>query len=311
MSLAEEYRIALKEQKKLIVNLSGSGPSIPGLNVESVAARLAELDPNLQDSLKYYTELAARSEERLKSLDADDIETRESIERERKQALDDAEKISNEYVESQRDFIQEQIAIIEVNTGVIQGAVVSLPAAITAAGITSTIPTAVGAAVPNYLYNIGVLLQTLRGFSQTLKLIKTAFLNMLIASDKIKFVLPPGITGLLNNILNVEKLLGKSEKESERESEKLALEGLKSRVISKQWEIDSKGRGRFLIEGSNLNNIFKINDNIKIIYREDGRRNKKEIIKTAKVSSIIGNYLYINKVLFKKDESINFILEVI
>jgi hypothetical protein len=218
---AAAYIKALQEQKKLITTLSSSGPSIPGLTVEDVAKRLAELDTNLQETIKYYNDLADReaAKEEQEKADSGIQETDEEKRARRKKKRDEALKKSDEmvakYIEAQRDFIQEQIAIIEVNAGVIEGAVIGLPPAVSAAIVTASVPTAVGAAVPNYLYNIGVLLQTLRGFSQTLKLIKTAFLNILIAADKIKFVLPPAITGLLDKILNVEKLF---EKEPTQES---------------------------------------------------------------------------------------------
>jgi len=210
---AAAYIKALQDQKKLITDLSNSGnPDIPGLTVEDVAKKLAELDTNLQETIKYYNDLADReaAKEEQEKADAGIEETDEEKRARRKKKRDEAvkkgEEMTAKYIEAQRDFIQEQIAIIEVNAGVIQGAVTDLPPAVTAAIVTASVPTAVGAAVPNYLYNIGVLLQTLRGFSQTLKLIKTAFLNILIAADKIKFVLPPAITGLLDKILNVEKL---------------------------------------------------------------------------------------------------------
>jgi hypothetical protein len=206
------YIKALQEQKKLITTLSSSGPSIPGLTVEDVAKRLAELDTNLQETIKYYNDLAdqeAAKEEQEKAdagINETDEEKRARRKKKRDEALKKGEEMIAKYIEAQRDFIQEQIAIIEVNSGVIEGAVLSLPPAVSAAIVTASVPTAVGAAVPNYLYNIGVLLQTLRGFSQTLKLIKTSFLNILIAADKIKFVLPEPITSLLNKILDIEKL---------------------------------------------------------------------------------------------------------
>lgn len=215
------YIKALQEQKKLITNLSSSGPAIKGLNVEDVAKRLAELDTNLQETIKYYNDLADReaAKEEQEKADAGIKETDEEKKARRKkkrnEALKKGEEMIAKYIEAQRDFIQEQIAIIEVNSGVIEGAVLGLPPAVSAAIVTASVPTAVGAAVPNYLYNIGVLLQTLRGFSQTLKLIKTAFLNILIAADKIKFVLPEPITSLLNKILEIEKSF---EKEPTQES---------------------------------------------------------------------------------------------
>jgi hypothetical protein len=221
MAITAEYIKALEEQKKLISTLGRSGPSIPGLSVEEIAENLAELDQNLADTIDYYKTLAEQeaAKEEQQQADAGVVETDEQkrARRQKKtqEALKKGEEMTAKYIEAQRDFIQEQIAIIEVNAGVIEGAVTGLPPAVSAAIVTASVPTAVGAAVPNYLYNIGVLLQTLRGFSQTLKLIKTAFLNILIAADKIKFVLPPAITGLLDKILNVEKLF---EKEPTQES---------------------------------------------------------------------------------------------
>jgi hypothetical protein len=217
------YIKALQKQKDLITTLSNSpgNPVIPGLNVKAIALKLAELDTNLQETIKYYKDLADReaAKEEQQQADAGVVETDEQKrarrQKKRDEALKKGQDIVDKYVEAQRDFIQEQIAIIEVNAGVIEGAVIGLPPAVSAAIVTASVPTAVGAAVPNYLYNIGVLLQTLRGFSQTLKLIKTAFLNILIAADKIKFVLPTTITGLLDKILNVEKLF---EKEPTQES---------------------------------------------------------------------------------------------
>lgn len=215
MGVIEEYQKALQEQKKLITNLSSSGPAIPGLNVEDVAKRLAELDTNLQDSVNYYKDLAdqERIKEELDALNSGIVESAEAksarVERKRKQAEEESKKIVDGYIESQRDFIQEQIAIIEVNTAVIESEVTSLPLTISAAVVTASLPTAVGLAVPNYLYNLGVFLQSLKGFAATLKLIKTAFLNVLIAADKIKFVLPKPITELLEKITNIENTFKK------------------------------------------------------------------------------------------------------
>jgi len=216
------YIKALQEQKKLITTLSSSGPSIPGLSVEDVAKKLAELDTNLQETIKYYNDLADReaAKEEQEKADAGIKETDEEKRARRKKKRDEAFKKGEEmiakYIEAQRDFIQEQIAIIEVNAGIITKEVATIPKTITLAGITAAQPTAVGAAVPNYLYNAGILFQNLSSIGRSLGTIKTAFLNMLIAADKIKFALPTEITGLLQKILNIEQTLeAKKPKESE------------------------------------------------------------------------------------------------
>ena len=216
------YLESLQEQKKLISELGSSGPKIPGLNVEAIALKLAELDTNLQDTIQYYKDLADQeaAKEEQQQADAGVVETEEQKKARRdkkiQEALKKVEDIEKKYVESLKDFIQEQISIIEVNAGIITKEVATIPKTITLAGITAAQPTAVGAAVPNYLYNAGIFFQNLSAIGRSLGTIKTAFLNMLIAADKIKFALPTGITGLLQRILSIEQTLeAKKPKESE------------------------------------------------------------------------------------------------
>ena len=219
---AVKYIKALQDQKKLITDLSNSGPDIPGLDVEAIALKLAELDTNLQETIQYYKDLAdqeAAKEEQEKA-DAGIVETEEQKKARRdkkiQESLKKGEDAVDKYVESVRDSIQEQISIIEVNAGIIVKEVPTLPKTITLALTTALQPAAVGAAVPNPLYNLGILFQNLSSIGRSLGTIKTAFLNMLIAADKIKFVLPPAITGLLQKILEIETTL-KSSAPSESE----------------------------------------------------------------------------------------------
>ena len=222
MAITVEYLKALQEQKKLISDLGSTGLQIPGLNVEQIAKTLAELDQNLSDTIQYYKDLAdqeAAKEEQEKA-DAGIVETEEQkkarMDKKIQEALKKGEDAVDKYVESVRDFIQEQISVIEVNAGIIAKEVPSLPKTITLALTTALQPAAVGAAVPNPLYNLGILFQNLSSIGRSLGTIKTAFLNMLIAADKIKFALPPGITLLLQRILSIEQTLeAKKPKESE------------------------------------------------------------------------------------------------
>jgi hypothetical protein len=222
MAITVEYLKALQEQKKLISELGSSGLKIPGLNVAQIAKTLAELDQNLKDTIQYYKDLADQeaAKEEQQQADAGVVETEEQKKARRdkkiQEALKKVEDIEKKYVESLKDFIQEQISIIEVNAGIITKEVATIPKTITLAGITAAQPTAVGAAVPNYLYNAGIFFQNLSAIGRSLGTIKTAFLNMLIAADKIKFALPTGITGLLQRILSIEQTLeSKKPKESE------------------------------------------------------------------------------------------------
>ena len=222
MEITPEYLKALQEQKKLISELGSSGLKIPGLNVAQIAKTLAELDQNLKDTIQYYKDLADQeaAKEEQQQADAGVVETEEQKKARRdkkiQEALKKVEDIEKKYVESLKDFIQEQISIIEVNAGIITKEVATIPKTIILAGITAAQPTAVGAAVPNYLYNAGIFFQNLSAIGRSLGTIKTAFLNMLIAADKIKFALPTGITGLLQRILSIEQTLeAKKPKESE------------------------------------------------------------------------------------------------
>ena len=222
MAITVEYLKALQEQKKLISDLGSAGLKIPGLNVEEIAKTLAELDQNLSDTIQYYKDLAdqeAAKEEQEKA-DAGIVETEEQKKARRdkkiQESLKKVEDIGKKYVESLRDFIQEQISIIEVNAGIIVKEVPTLPKTITLALTTSLQPAVIGVGVPNPLSNLGILFQNLSSIGRSLGTIKTAFLNMLIAADKIKFALPTEITGLLQKILNIEETLKKKKpKESE------------------------------------------------------------------------------------------------
>ena len=214
--ITAKYIEALEKQQKLITTLSESGPKIDGLNVEQIAKNLAELDQNLADTIDYYKTLAEQeaAKEEQEKADAGIEETDEEKKARRKKKRDEALKKADEmiakYVKTQKDFIQEQISIIEVNYGVIDAEVKELPNTITLATTTSLQPAAVGAAVPNPIFNLGVLYQIFKSIGRSIGTIKTAFLNMLIAADKIKFVLPPAITGLLQKILDIETTLKSS-----------------------------------------------------------------------------------------------------
>ena len=220
--ITAQYIENLEKQKELITTLSKDESKIPGLNVEQIAKNLAELDQNLADTIDYYKTLAEQeaAKEEQEKADAGIEETDEEKKARRKKKRDEALKKADEmiakYVKTQKDFIQEQISIIEVNYGVIDAEVKELPNTITLATTTSLQPAAVGAAVPNPIFNLGVLYQIFKSIGRSIGTIKTAFLNMLIAADKIKFALPTEITGLLQKILNIEETLKKKKpKESE------------------------------------------------------------------------------------------------
>ena len=214
--ITAQYIENLEKQKELITTLSKDESKIPGLNVEQIAKNLAELDQNLADTIDYYKTLAEQeaAKEEQEKADAGIEETDEEKKARRKKKRDEALKKADEmiakYVKTQKDFIQEQISIIEVNYGVIDAEVKELPNTITLATTTSLQPAAVGAAVPNPIFNLGVLYQIFKSIGRSIGTIKTAFLNMLIAADKIKFALPSSITNILQEVLRIETTLKSS-----------------------------------------------------------------------------------------------------
>jgi hypothetical protein len=215
MAITQQYLENLKRQRELILSLSSSGPKLPGLNVENIARNLAGLDKNLSKTIEYYKSLAESeivNEEQVQ-INSGITETEEQKEerkrRKRQEAFKKEEESVNNFVESQRDFIQEQISIIEVNYSIIEQETNSLPKTISLAITTALQPAAVGAAVPNPLYNLGILFQNLQSIRRSLGNIKSSFLNILISADKIKFALPGPVIDILERIVNIEDLLKK------------------------------------------------------------------------------------------------------
>lgn len=212
MAISEAYLRALEEQKKLIAQLGSSSP-IPGLTVEQVARNLAALDQNLKATIQYYESQAEieSSAEAGSGTDAGPsgpTETPEQRrERRRREAAKKVEDVVNSYIESQRDFIQEQISIIEVNFGIIEDEVTQIPKTLGLATTTSLQPAALGAAAPNPAFNLGLLYQIISSIRRSLENIRSSFLNVLIAADKIKFALPAEVTGLLQKILSLQEIL--------------------------------------------------------------------------------------------------------
>jgi hypothetical protein len=213
------YLENLKRQKQLISDLgSSSGSKLlrdNGLNVDAIARNLAALDQNLKKTEEYYKSLAESEilNEEQAQANAGITETEEQKEERRsrktQEVLKKGEESVNNFIESQRDFIQEQISIIEVNYAIIEQETKGLPKTISLAITTALQPAAVGAAVPNFLYNLGILFQNLQSIRRSLGNIKSSFLNILIAADKIKFALPGPVIDILERIVNIEDLLKK------------------------------------------------------------------------------------------------------
>jgi hypothetical protein len=210
------YLKALENQKALISSLgSSSGGKIPGLTVDAVIKNLAKLNTDLKQTYDYYDsqiEVEASNEEQ-KAADSGIVETEAQKKARRdakkKEAKKKGKEIYDRYKKTLEDFVQEQISIIQVNYGIIKQETKDLPKIIALAITTSLLPTAVGAAVPNYAYNLGVLYQNLQAIKRSLGNIKSSFLNILIAADKIKFALPSSVTETLEKIINLESLVSK------------------------------------------------------------------------------------------------------
>jgi hypothetical protein len=206
------YLETLERQKSLIVQLgSSSGVKIPGLNVDSVIENLAQLNEDLQKTYEYYdsqAELEASNEEQKAEAEGT-IETEEQKKARRdakkQEAKKKREETFNKYKESLGDFVQEQISIIETSVAAVEEGTKNLPQNIASAILAFGVPTAVGAAVPNYLYNWLVLFQQIKAINVVLKDLFSRYLDMLIAADKIKFALPNPILNLLEELTLIQE----------------------------------------------------------------------------------------------------------
>lgn len=213
MAITQQYIDALKKQRELISELGSS--SVPGLNLETIAQNLADLDENFSKTVKYFEEQAdkeaSKEEQAAAAAGVEETEEQKKARRDKKrqEANKKRKELLDRFVESQKEFVNEQISIIEVNYGIINQEVPSLVQTITLATTTSLQPAALGAAAPNPLFNLGLLFQTIGSIRKSIGTLKTSFLAMLIAADKIKFVLPPPVTNLLQIVLKADDLAKK------------------------------------------------------------------------------------------------------
>jgi actin-related protein len=213
MSLSQDYLNALASQKALIDELGGSRPGsgIPGLTPEEVSKRLADSDENLKKTKEYYEELAKReaereeSEAKAKGIKETDAQKKSRRDAKKKEARKKIEETTKKFVAEQKDFVNEQISIIDLNYTLIQRELKDIPKGISVATATSLQPAAVGAAAPNPIFNLGLYYQSLSSLKAALGNIKIYFLNILIAADKIRFVLPSNVTNLLQTVVALEK----------------------------------------------------------------------------------------------------------
>lgn len=209
--IPQSYIEGLQKQKELISELGNSGSSVPGIpGVKSVIDRLAALDESFKKVKEYYEDAAEKEadKEEQNAVDSGIVETDEQKrarrEAKRREAVEKIDEEIGKYAEKQESFVREQLAIIEVNYNFIIQQIKDLPNAITLALTTSLQPAAVGAAVPNPFYNIGILFQNLSTIKSSISSLKNNFLQMLIAADKIKLALPDEVTGLLQTILKIQ-----------------------------------------------------------------------------------------------------------
>jgi hypothetical protein len=250
MALLADYIKSLQEQKKLISELGNSGPSLPGLNVDEITKTLADLDENLSKTVDYYKSLAEQeadkeeAEAEKNGIKETKEQKRDRREKKRAEATKKIKDTTDRFIETQKDFVQEQISIIKVNWGTISSETKDLPQTITLATATSFQPAAVGAAVPNPIFNLGVYYQVLKSIGRSLNVIKTAFLNMLIAADKIKFALPEEVTGTLNTILGLINSIGGSLPSTEEVNQPPPLAPTGTEVILNFGEYQKIGNGK-------------------------------------------------------------------
>jgi hypothetical protein len=190
--------MSLQRQKQLIEELSNLGENIPGLDVDIIIENIAKNSDEIKSQVQMIEEEVDENIER----GMDENQAKE----EGKQKIKD---IIKKYKESIRDAIIEQITIIKLQFKVFKEGLAQIPADVKATIANLALPPAITVPPggPNPIYAVNLASTTKRALIATLSVMIIAFTAMLIASNKIFFVLPNTILSLFEKISTFSKLL--------------------------------------------------------------------------------------------------------
>jgi hypothetical protein len=183
--------MSLKRQKDLIEKSSDLGENIPGLNVDKIVENLAKNSTEIKNQVKIIEDEVDENIER----GMDENEAKE----EGKKKIKDTIK---QYKDSIRDAVIEQIAIIKQQFKIFKEGLQRIPADVKAAIANIVLPPSISAppGAPNPVYALNLVKTTKNALVATLAIMIVAFTAILIASNKITFVLPNSILSLFEKI---------------------------------------------------------------------------------------------------------------
>lgn len=171
----------LEKMRGLIVKIGeDSGGSLPGLNFDSVSNLLAKNNPQLQDAI-------AQSS-----------------------SNEDKDSILNRYKDTIRDYVNEQIVVIQTSVINIKDGIPKLIESVSSAIASALLPPAIAApaAIPNPAYVMLEFKQKVTVLLSMCTVLIDKFLKMLQAALNIQFELPDEVLNLLSAIAEAKKAIG-------------------------------------------------------------------------------------------------------
>jgi hypothetical protein len=183
--------MSIKRQKDLIEKSSDLGENIPGLNVDKIVENLAKNSTEVKNQVKIIEEEVDENIER----GMDENEAKEEAKKKIKDTI-------KQYKDSIRDAVIEQIAIIKQQFKIFKEGLQRIPADVKAAITNIALPPSISAppGAPNPIYALNLVKTTKNALVATLAIMIVAFTAILIAANKISFVLPNSILSLFEKI---------------------------------------------------------------------------------------------------------------
>jgi hypothetical protein len=187
--------MSLQKQKELIEELSNLGENIPGLDIDSIIENIAKESDEIKSQIQMIEDESLENIER--GMDENQAKEEEKQKR---------EEIIEKYKSGIREPVLEQITIIKQEFKVFRQGLSQIPADVTATIANIALPPSIPGG-PNPIYAINLASTTKRALIATLSVMIVAFTAMLIASNKIFFVLPNEILSLFEKISAFSTLL--------------------------------------------------------------------------------------------------------
>jgi hypothetical protein len=191
--------MSLERQSELLLESGSLGLSIPGLDVDTIAAKLLET----QEGVKVQIEIIKEEVKKLK--EAGEI-TEEEVDA---KVEEEVKKVIDPILPSVKAYVVERKIIIEQQYKTIIEGLKKIPADVQGAIAQLSLPPTISAppGVPNPLYVLIIAAQAKTTLNFVLTVMVSAFSVMVIKANEIQFVLPDSVLDLFEQIKNAAKLL--------------------------------------------------------------------------------------------------------